>query len=175
MIANRFLFPFPSTLRSGQDWGFVSSSLAITVEEGDLIKLFPGLGGILAGDESTSRRSANRAMSERSREACPLCGEAVEVRRDCIRVAVTAEVRRNIFGNDPDDIRARIGGVGEAYRTKKNCDRERFHEVYFSGLGCMSIHFQARSSAFTRFVFFSKYIRSSTLLSAAFPPVFLMP
>ena len=73
--------------------------------------------GILAGDESTPRRSANGAMGECSREACPLCGEAVEVRRDRIRVAVTAEVRRNIFGNDPDDIRARIGGEGEAYRT----------------------------------------------------------
>ena len=35
----------------------------------------------------------------------PLLGERVEVRRDGVRVAVAAEVRRDVLGDDPDDVR----------------------------------------------------------------------
>ena len=71
-----------------------------------------GMAGVVAGHQATARRGADGAAGVALREAHALRGQAVEVRRLDLLLAVAAEVAiAQVVGQDENDV-GRSGRIG---------------------------------------------------------------
>ena len=70
--------------------------------------LGPGGGRIDAGDDRRAGRGADRRIRTRPGVAQAALGQAVEIRRDGVRVAVAAQVRSVVLAGYPENVRQRL-------------------------------------------------------------------
>ena len=62
-------------------------------------------GRITTGNQARPRRRTNRRAGKRLGVAHALLGQAIDVRRRCVLVAITAKRRAHILRRDPEDVR----------------------------------------------------------------------
>ena len=92
---------------------------------------------VYAGDDGAARWSAHGRFGEKTGVANPIFRKLVEIRSVCVFIPVATKLAADVFGCDPEDIRA-ILGVGEREKEKSGEKQKEETKWHSDTLGTFS-------------------------------------